>query len=144
MNNSNIPKGAEMTIKLEECLNLIGRLAAWGWIVARFVPGAVRCPTCGTELTSEKAVKRFLAMERTYCKACDRVVLPTAGTPLHDTCWQPEELVKLVILADAGRTVAEISKALGKGRESVKTMLERVELALLPDGAPSDTGMQGS
>jgi hypothetical protein len=72
------------------------------------------------------------------------VVLPTAGTPLHDTCWQPEELVKLIILADAGRTVAEISKALGKGRESVKTMLERVELALLPDVVPSDTGMQGS
>lgn len=132
-----------MNIKIEDCLHIIGRLAAWGWIVERFTPGDLKCPACGSILESEKARMRFLNLERTYCKTCNRVILPTAGTPLRDTCWQPEELVKLVILADAGRTVAEIGKALGKGRESVKTMLDRVELALLPDDASPDSGMQG-
>jgi len=113
---------------IEDCLDIIDRNASWGWIVRQFLPQGPTCPSCSAPISSEKALARFFAMERTYCKECDRVFRPTVGSPIHETRWHPEEFVKLMILDLAGRSPAEIGQHLGKSASSVRDMAAKVEL----------------
>ena len=115
-------------MQIEDCLDVIGRDSSWYWIVQRFIPQGPACPGCLAPITSEKALARFFALERTYCKKCGRVFRPSSGSPIHETSWQPEEFLKLMILASAGRSPVEIAQYLGKSASSVRDMLAKVEL----------------
>lgn len=115
-------------MQIEDCLDIIGRDASWGWIVRQFLPQGPACPSCSAPISSKKALARFFSLERTYCKECDRVFRPTAGSPIHETRWQPEEFVKLMILDLAGRSPVEIGQHLGKSASSVRDMLAKVDL----------------
>lgn len=119
-------------MKIENCLDAISRDAAWMWIVRRFLLSAGLlgpcCPSCGARITSEKALRSFFGLRRTYCKSCDKVFTPTAGTPIHETSWVPEEFWELMILHLAGRRPVEIAQHLGKSAGTVREMLDKVEL----------------
>lgn len=115
-------------MQLEALLDIVDRPAAWRWIVRRYLPGGVVCPGCGAPITGEKALAAFDALERTYCRACAKTFRPRAVTPLAGTEWEPEEFVKLLLLAASGRRPADIARLFGKSAGCVRDMLERVDL----------------
>ena len=124
-------------MKIEDCLAVIGREPAWSWIIEKFLPAGPSCPGCRAPIGTEKALVSFFQLRRTYCKECDRVFTPTAGSPIHETSWQPEEFLKLMILSLAGRTPVEIAQHLGKSPATVRDMLAKVELLqVAPSGTP--------
>ena len=115
-------------MQLESILDIVSRPAAWRWIVQRYAPGGVVCPACGAPITGERALAAFEAMERTYCRACDRTFRPRSVTPLAGTAWEPEEFVRLLLLDCAHWKTTDIARQLGKSAGCVRDMLERVEL----------------
>jgi len=123
-------------MRIEDCLAVIGREPAWSWIVGQFLPAGPSCPGCRAPIETGKALASFFQLRRTYCKECDRVFTPTAGSPIHETSWQPEEFLKLMILSLAGRTPVEIAQHLGKSAATVRDMLAKVELLQVPPVEP--------
>jgi len=135
-------------MKIEDCLTIIGRDGAWIWIVEQFLSGRPHCPGCGAPIRSDRALATFFEFRRTWCKECDRTFSPTAGTPIHETSWQPEEFLKFQILSLSGRSPVEIAQYLGKSVPTVRDMLLKVELLqaspprspTLSSGSPSVQG----
>lgn len=115
-------------MRIEDCLAVIGRDAAWLWIVQAYRPAGPCCPSCGARIQSDKALDSFLNLKRTWCKGCGRAFTPTFGTPIHETSWQPEEFLQWQILHLAGRVPVEIARHLGKSPAAVRDMTAKVEL----------------
>lgn len=120
----------KVNLKLEDLLRVIGRKEAWGWMVEWYLPAGPACPSCGSAIEG-RSLQTFFSFRRTSCRACSRVFTPTAGTPIHDTSWQPEEYVSLLALHLAGRKPAEIAQHLVKHQATIREMLDKV--ALWPD-----------
>lgn len=115
-------------MRIEDCLTVVGRYGAWIWIVEQFVATGPCCPRCKEQIRTDRALAAFFELRRTWCKACGHTFTPTAGTPIHETSWQPEEFLKFQILSLSGRSPVEIAQYLGKSASTVRDMLAKVEL----------------
>jgi transposase-like protein len=117
-------------MNVEDCLTVIGRDAAWIWIVEKFIATGPHCPWCKESVRTDRAISSFFELRRTWCKECERTFTPTVGTPIHETSWQPEEFLQFMILSLSGRSSVEIAQHLGKSASTVRDMLAKVELLL--------------
>lgn len=115
-------------IETEELLAVVTRLAAWEWLQSRYLQSGPICPSCQSPITGTRALAAWQDLRKVYCAGCGHTFRPTSGTPIHETSWQPEELVKLLLLVDAGRTTAQMAASLGKSAGCIRDMLERVRL----------------
>lgn len=115
-------------IETEELLAVVTRLAAWEWMQRRYLQSGPVCPSCQSPITGARALAAWQDLRKVYCAGCGHTFRPTSGTPIHETSWQPEELVKLLLLVDAGRTAAQMASSLGKSSRCIRDMLERVRL----------------
>jgi transposase-like protein len=118
-------------IQLEDALDAITKESAWKWIHQRYLPQGVTCPSCGSAISTEKALAAWWKQERTYCKACDSSFRAKSVTPLAGTEWEADEYVKLIILVGTGRRVSDIARILGKSHGAVKAMIDRIEIGSL-------------
>lgn len=112
----------------EELLPAVIRSAAWSVMQQRFHPAGPACPNCGAAITGPRALTAWVDLRRVYCSGCGHKFQPTVGTPIHETSWQPEEFVQLLLLHQAGRRPAQIAAVLRKSVPCVRDMLERVRL----------------
>jgi transposase-like protein len=126
-------------VKIEEVLAAVVRPAAWSWMQHRYLQSGPTCPACAERIIGARALAAWHELRRVYCASCGRSFAPTAGTPISETSWQPEEFVQLLLLADAGRTPAQIGAALGKTSACIRDMIERVRLHHIVETAPTDS-----
>jgi transposase-like protein len=119
-------------VPIEELLPVFNRRESWAWIAGKYLPSPAVCPRCWKELAGDRARKAFVDLRRTFCQACGQRFSPAEGTPLHGTRWEPEELIRLMILHQVGHGTGRISKTLGKSPAAVLDMLQRIELANSP------------
>lgn len=115
-------------ITLEQTLETVTRWAAWSLIDQQYHPAGALCPECDKAITGHRALAAWSELRRVYCASCESEFSPTVGTPLHNTSWQPEELVRLVILLEAGRSRSQIAAALGKSSNCIRDMQDRLSL----------------
>ncbi len=115
-------------IKIEEILSIVSRPAAWSWMQGQYLQNGPICPACSAVITGPRALAAWHDLRRVYCAGCGHTFRPTAGTPLADTSWQPEEFVQLLFLISAERTAAQIGQALGKSPACIRDMIERIRL----------------
>jgi transposase-like protein len=127
LDNLNI-SGSYAMMKTEDLLGVVGRSAAWQLLRHLYHPAGPVCPGCGSAIEGSRAVAAWSELRRVYCAGCGHKFQPTVGTPIHETSWQPEEFVQLLLLADAGRRPAQIAAVLGKSVPCVRDMLDRVKL----------------
>jgi len=93
-----------------------------------YLPAGPLCPNCSSRIVGARALTAWREMRKVYCASCGHTFRPTAGTPIHETSWQPEEFVQCLFLAGAGRSQVQISARLGKSTACVRDMLERIRL----------------
>lgn len=115
-------------IETEELLAVVTRLAAWEWMQRRYLQSGPVCPSCQSPITGTRALAAWQDLRKVYCAGCGHTFRPTSGTPIHETSWQPEELVKLLLLVEAGRTTAQMAASLSKSSGCIRDMLERIRI----------------
>jgi len=115
-------------IRIEELLDAVVRPAAWSWMQRRYLPAGPVCPSCSRTITGARALDAWNNLRKVYCAGCGHTFSAKAGTPIHETSWQPEEYVQCLCLAGAKRTPGQIAKAIGKSSACVRDMLERIRL----------------
>jgi len=115
-------------VTLEQLLAAVVRPAAWSWMQRAYLPAGPVCPVCQAAITGARALAAWHDLRKVFCAGCGHTFRPTAGTPIHETSWQPEEYVQCMLLAAAERTPAQIAAAIGKSSACVRDMLERIRL----------------
>lgn len=115
-------------MRLERVLQVIGRAAAWEWMVREYLGGVPSCPACRAEITGERARRAFDQVGQVYCAGCGKRFAASAGTPIHETSWRPEEYLQCLALHLAGTPRTDIAAHLGKSTHAVRDMLERIQL----------------
>lgn len=115
-------------VEVENLLDIVTRGAAWGWIRRSYHPAGPVCPGCGSPITGARALAAWSDLRKVYCAGCGCQFRPTVGTPLHETSWQPEEYIQLLLLAAVGRKADQIAATLGKSGGCIRDMLDRVRL----------------
>lgn len=132
-------------IEVENLLDIVTRGAAWGWIQRAYHPAGPVCPGCGSPITGPRALAAWSNLRKVYCAACGCQFRPTVGTPLHETSWQPEEYIQLLLLAAAGRKADQIAATLGKSAGCIRDMIDRARVrhAVSPCSAgPCQSGIK--
>ena len=116
-------------IETEEILDVVTRLAAWEWMQKKYLQSGPVCPACHARITGVRAVAAWGDLRKVYCAGCGHTFRPTSGTPIHETSWQPEEFVQLLLLVEAGRTTTQMAASLGKSAGCIRDMIERIRLS---------------
>jgi len=132
--------GSCVVLNCEDLIAAVDRSAAWELLQRRFHPAGICCPSCGAAITGPRALDAWREMRRVYCSSCGHKFSATIGTPIHDTSWQPDDLVRMLLLADAGRSPARIAEVLGKSTACVRDMLDRVALVVGRSTQPDQLG----
>lgn len=130
-------------VEIENLLDVVTRGEAWGWIQRTYHPSGPFCPGCGSAITGPRALAAWSDLRKVYCAACGSQFRATVGTPLHETSWQPEEYIQLLLLAAVGRKADQIAAVLGKSAGCIRDMLERVRLRHADSTCPAGSCQQG-
>lgn len=132
-------------VALLEILPVISRAAAWEWMQHRYLAAGPVC-ACGAAITGARPLDAWNNLRTVYCSSCGRRTVPTAGTPIAGTSWQPEEFLQLLLLRSVGQSAAQISAVLGKSTATVADMIDRHALwhgiADVPSESLVPTGIQ--
>ena len=96
------------------------------WFLARCYPQGPTCPRCGVEITGDRALSRWRALQRLTCPSCQRKIKATTGTLLQEAHLDPRQLFVLLSMLGLGADPADVARVIGVTAATVVAWRDKV------------------